>query len=109
MESENLALRQLTVDDFETVYTWSQNDLFCLPNEWELNRKREEMYDWWKSVVHHPPKSFIRLGIDFQEKLIGYADLSSITDYSAELGIAIGETELWGRSLGYGAAKQMII
>ena len=48
------------------------------------------------------------MGIEFNEKLIGYADLVYIKDYTAELGIAIGESGLWGKGLGYNSAICMM-
>ncbi|KIL43209.1 GCN5 family acetyltransferase [Jeotgalibacillus campisalis] len=53
-------------------------------------------------------EDFFRLGIEFNEKLIGYADLAISKDNTAELGIAIGESTLWGKGLGNNAARCMI-
>ncbi|TDM16652.1 hypothetical protein [Macrococcoides canis] len=49
---------------------------------------------------------FIRLGIELDDKLIGYADLAYIKGNSAELGIAIGESKLWGRGIGFYSSPQ---
>lgn len=48
------------------------------------------------------------MGIEWNEKFIGYADLACIKDNIAELGIAIGESELWGKGIGYNAAICMM-
>jgi [ribosomal protein S5]-alanine N-acetyltransferase len=40
------------------------------------------------------------MGIDLEERLVGYADLACIKDNTAELGIAIGESTLWGKGIG---------
>lgn len=48
------------------------------------------------------------MGIEYENRLIGYADLACIRDGSAELGIAIGESALWGRGLGTQSAKSMM-
>ncbi len=53
-------------------------------------------------------EDFIRLGIEFDDKLVGYADLACIKDYSAELGIAIGESALWGNGIGFNSAVCMM-
>ena len=44
------------------------------------------------------------MGIAFNGRLIGYTDLANIKDESAELGIAIGESTLWGQGIGVEAA-----
>ena len=49
-------------------------------------------------------EDFVRMGITFNGRLIGYTDLANINDVSAELGIAIGESTLWGRGIGVEAA-----
>lgn len=41
-------------------------------------------------------------------ELIGYADLASIKDHTAELGIAIGESRLWGKGIGCHSAICMM-
>lgn len=58
----------------------------------------------WFHCVSNPPTDFIRKGIEFNEKLIGYADLAGIKEQTAELGIAIGESKLWGKGIGYYSA-----
>ncbi len=58
--------------------------------------------------MNNTTEDFIRMGIEFNQKLIGYADLACIKDNSAELGIAIGDSTLWGKGLGYHSAISMI-
>lgn len=55
------------------------------------------------NCINNAAEDFIRMGIEFNEKLIGYADLACIKDNSAELGIAI-ESTLWGKGLGFHSA-----
>lgn len=106
--SASLELRQITVADYETVLNWSKDASFCSANGWELNRGPEELYSWWLSCVNNKADDFIRMGIVFNEKLIGYADLACIQNKTAELGIAIGESGLWGKGIGFTAAKSLI-
>lgn len=40
------------------------------------------------------------MGIESGERLVGYVDLASIKDNTAELGIAIGDSTLWGKGIG---------
>jgi len=48
------------------------------------------------------------MGIESNNKLIGYTDLFYIKHNTAEFGIAIGETGLWGKGLGFSSALSMI-
>lgn len=111
MENSNLQsikIRDITIDDYNFVLNWSKDHNFCMSNGWEKNSNEEELYKWWDHCVNNVSKDFIRFGVEFNGKLIGYADLANIKDNTAELGIAIGESSLWGKGLGYTAALWMI-
>jgi len=107
--SQYIEIRPLTIDDFETVLRWSKDDLFCSANGWETNRKPEELFSWWSNCVNNVAEDFIRMGITFCGKIIGYADLACIKDNAAELGIAIGESKLWGQGIGINSAICMMV
>jgi [ribosomal protein S5]-alanine N-acetyltransferase len=96
----DIKLRPLSMDDYSSVLSWSKDDAFCLANGWEKNRNTEELYEWWLRCVTNDAKDFLRIGIEHDGRLIGYADLACIQDYSAEIGIAIGERALWGKGIG---------
>lgn len=81
---------------------------FALPNGWELNRDPLELLDWWKHCVENNSDRFVRMGIEYQQQLIGYVDLADIQRNEAELGIAIGERSVWGKGIGYHASKLML-
>ena len=51
--------------------------------------------------VNNEAEDFIRLGIEYDGKMIGYGDLANIEANTAEIGIAIGESSLWGKGIGY--------
>lgn len=106
--SASIKLRQLSADDYNNVLIWGKDNYFCSANGWEKNRSPNELFKWWLNYVNNTTEDFIRMGIEFNEKLIGYADLACIKDNSAELGIAIGESTLWGKGLGYHSAISMI-
>jgi [ribosomal protein S5]-alanine N-acetyltransferase len=103
-----IKIRPINMDDYSFVLNWSKDNNFCLANGWEQNRNENELHKWWRHCVNNQSKDFIRLGIEFNEKLIGYADLAYIKGNTAELGIAIGESTLWGKGLGYTATLCMI-
>ncbi|MGE7690342.1 GNAT family N-acetyltransferase [Lysinibacillus sp. NPDC097214] len=106
--SQCIKIRPLTINDYETVLKWSKDDSFCSANGWELNRSPEELYRWWLNCVNNVAEDFIRMGISFNDKLVGYADLACIKNKTAELGIAIGESGLWGKGIGFTSAICMM-
>ncbi|MFC5604091.1 GNAT family N-acetyltransferase [Sporosarcina koreensis] len=108
MNKEAITIRPLHIDDYETVLSWSKDDLFCSANGWELNRNEEELYEWWNRCVHNKAANFIRMGIEFDGELIGYADLAKIEGHSAEIGIAIGDSSIWGKGIGYHATLRLM-
>jgi RimJ/RimL family protein N-acetyltransferase len=101
MNKESITLRALRLDDYEAVLRWSMDDKFCAANEWEKNRDEEELYQWWVRCVNIQAEDFLRMGIEYDNKLIGYADLANIEGNTAEIGIAIGNSSLWGNGIGY--------
>lgn len=96
----SIKIRPLSIEDYKNVLNWSRDDIFCAANGWEKNRSEEELYSWWLHCINNISEDFIRLGIEMEGNLIGYADLACIKDNSAELGIAIGERALWGKGIG---------
>lgn len=97
-------IRPIVMEDFPSVLNWSRDELFCSANGWESNREKEELYQWWKRLVMEIPEDFIRLGLELDGKLIGYVDFADIQNDTAEFGIAIGDSGLWGKGIGYQAA-----
>lgn len=106
--SDLIRIRPITLEDFGYVLKWSKDDRFCSANDWDINRNEQELYKWWLHCVNNLPEDFIRMGIEMENKLIGYADLAYIKDNSAELGIAIGESTLWGKGIGFKSSTRMI-
>lgn len=101
-------IRPLLITDYESVLNWSKDESFCLANGWEINKSPEELYTWWLHCVKNSAVDFIRMGIEYKEKLIGYIDLSCMKQTTAELGIAIGESRLWGKGIGVNSALWMM-
>ena len=102
-----IQLCPITMDDFITVLAWSKDDSFCLANGWETNRDKQELYKWWVRCVTNTAKDFKRLGIKESNRLIGYVDLACIEGDTAEFGIAIGDSKVWGKGIGSQAALQL--
>ena len=105
---EKITLRPIEMKDFQAVLLWSQDDAFCEANGWELNREIEELSNWWQKCVEDKSTDFIRIGIALNNLLIGYGDLACIHGSDAEIGIAIGESSLWGQRIGQAATVKLI-
>lgn len=104
----SIQIRSITLEDFSTVLRWSRDEKFCLANGWKTNQDPVELYRWWKNCVNNKDDDFLRLGIEFNHRLVGYADLIYIKEQSAELGIAIGERTLWGKGIGFHSCIHMM-
>ena len=104
-----IQLRALQMEDFPVVEKWSNDHAFCLANGWEIDRNEDELYSWWHNCVHIATHDFLRLGIQYKSRLIGYVDLANIHGNRAEIGIAIGESNVWGHGVGSEAVKQLMI
>ncbi|WP_053075014.1 GNAT family N-acetyltransferase [Ornithinibacillus californiensis] len=94
-----MLLRPITMEDYPTVLAWSMDEVFCSHNGWERNRDPDELYQWWRYCVENKAEDFVRLAIEWDGRLVGYADLV-IQDSDAEIGIAIGRSSSWGRGIG---------
>lgn len=99
-----IQLRPITMADFTAVLTWSKDDTFCLANGWGTNRDNKELNEWWTHCVTNKATDFKRLGIEEDNRLIGYVDLACIEGNTAEFGIAIGNRDAWGKGIGLQAA-----
>ncbi|MDG5472480.1 GNAT family N-acetyltransferase [Jeotgalibacillus sp. ET6] len=106
--SHGIKLRPINIQDYEAVLKWSKDPSFCSANGWEQNQPSERLYTWWSNCVNNAEKDFFRKGKELNGELIGYADLASIKDHTAELGIAVGESRLWGKGIGYHSALCML-
>lgn len=107
-DAKNIIFRTLKNDDYHFVLHWSKDEKFCEANGWEKNQDEEGLYNWWQHCLNMNRKDFIRVGIEYEDRLIGYADLAEIQNYSAEIGIAIGESRLWGKGIGTTVTQMFI-
>ncbi|WP_223067346.1 GNAT family N-acetyltransferase [Paenibacillus caui] len=105
---QSIKIRPLIINDYGIVLNWSKDDTFCSANGWDKHRSAAELYQWWLHCVNNAAEDFVRMGIEFNEKLVGYADLACIKGNTAELGIAIGESSLWGKGIGIKSAICMM-
>ena len=103
-------LRDLTLEDLETVFQWSRDTEFCLANGWTLELSQKNLRSHWMQFVRKTRSNFLRKAITFNNQLVGYADLADInqTEARASLGYAIGCSNQWGQGLGSSGARLML-
>lgn len=106
--SGNISIRPIRQSDITYVLNWSEDQKFCSANGWKLNRNEEEIHKWWMLQVNNDSAEYIREGIEFEKRLVGYVDVTFIEKDTVELGIAIGESELWGKGIGTEAIDHTI-
>lgn len=113
MRLPKVTLRELTLDDVEDRYRW------CLDKEVtkHLNMpqkvppfSREETKRWIEMCIERT-NGYVQKAITTDDDThIGWIDVKNI-DYlnkHAELGIAIGDKQYWGKGYGVSAMKEMI-
>jgi len=106
----DVTLRPLTLADIAIMLQWSEDEEFCLANDWPLNQPPERWEETFLRMVNNPPVNLIRLGIQAHNLLIGYVDLGQMNPLEARaaFGIAIGNRAYWGQGYGYTAGHQML-
>ncbi|MBU9721647.1 MULTISPECIES: GNAT family N-acetyltransferase [Bacillaceae] len=107
-------VRELTLDDVEDRYQW------CLDKEVTKHLNMPEKYppfskdetrSWVEKCINktngYEQKAIVTEG----GKHIGWVDLKNIDKMNkhAELGIAIGDKEYWGKGFGLAAMKEMLL
>lgn len=106
--SSSISLRPLRLGDEEAAVRWSRDAAFCAANDWQPNLPAERVQKHWQKLITSPPAGLLRLGVLQGERLIGYVDLAGQTAETGELGIAIGESALWGQGVGAAACQLML-
>ncbi len=101
-------LRPLCPGDEDYAVQWGQDREFCLANGWEPDLPAGRIRAHWRGLITAPPRQFLRLGIVQDGVLVGYTDLADLVAVSGELGIAIGESRLWGQGIGTAAGQLML-
>lgn len=107
-------LRELTLEDAEDRYQW------CLDKELtkHLNMpdkyppfSKEDTQNWIKMCINKTNGYEQKAILTEEGKHIGWVDLKNIDKLNkhAELGIAIGDKNYWGKGFGFAAMKEMLL
>ncbi|THF88503.1 GNAT family N-acetyltransferase [Deinococcus sp. KSM4-11] len=92
-------LRPLQAGDEDVAVRWANDREFCLAADWTPGLSARTVRRHWQAIIAGGDPTFRRWGIMWNGGLIGYVDLGHLTAHSAELGIAIGNRDLWGQGL----------
>lgn len=104
----NITIRPLTLNDARTSVKWRNNPEIW---KWTLNspnRKillKDELM-WVKKVIAE--KDSKRFAILANERYIGNIQLTNIKYSESYFGIFIGDTDYWGKGIGFTATKLII-
>lgn len=104
-----MKVRDIRYEDITEVIKWNKDEFFCSANGWPLDRTDTELKRWWHNCVEkNKEQNFKRIAIIMDNKMIGYGDLAEIHESTAEIGIAIGDSSLWGQGIGEKALQNIM-
>jgi RimJ/RimL family protein N-acetyltransferase len=109
----NVQLRELSLNDVEDRYQWSLDKVVTkhlnMPNKYPPF-SREETLNWIKMCIDRTNGYEQKAIITEEGKHIGWIDLKNIEQLNkhAELGIAIGDKNYWGKGYGLSAMNEML-
>ena len=112
-ELPKVQLRELTLDDVEERYQWClDKDVIKhlnMPDKYPPFSK-EETKNWIKMCMNKTNGYEQKAIVTEEGKHIGWVDLKNIDTLNkhAELGIAIGDKNYWGKGFGMSAMKEML-
>ena len=110
MFKESIVLRDLISNDRTAFYKWINDDevvKYSL-SLFQKIKTEKEIDTWFDSVLDD--KKSVNKAVIFDNKIIGYAGISSISkiNNSGEYFIMIGEKELHGKGIGTFVTKEII-
>ncbi|QOR64900.1 GNAT family N-acetyltransferase [Cytobacillus suaedae] len=113
-ESPKVQIRELTLEDVEDRYQWYLDKEVTkhlnLPEKYPPF-SREETHSWIEMCINKTNGYEQKAIVTEEGKHIGWVDLKNIDKMNrhAELGIAIGDKNYWGKGFGLAAMKEMLI
>ncbi|WP_019587060.1 GNAT family N-acetyltransferase [Deinococcus apachensis] len=103
-----VTLRPLRRGDEEAAVRWAADPEFCLAAGWTVGLAPRKVREHWQRVAASLGPNFLRLGVEWEGRLVGYVDLAGLTRTCGEFGIEIGERTLWGRGIGTAAGGLLL-
>ena len=99
---ESVTLRPLEPADIDTLYGWEMDHTLSYYAGWISRMSRSAFTQHWEKRLNDPPDDLVVLGIEFEQRLVGYIQLGLIDriERRAAIGIVVGEPALWGKGVG---------
>ncbi|WP_407542309.1 GNAT family N-acetyltransferase (plasmid) [Deinococcus radiomollis] len=101
----NVSLHEWRPGDEEAAVRWSRDQAFCLLNGWTPDLPAEQVREWWRQ--RGTQAQALRM-IEMDRQIVGYAEWQGIQAGVAELGIALGDSRVWGKGVGAAAGRLML-
>ena len=99
IDKKQVSLREATDNDLELMMAWRSNPvLYRHFNSQGEALKWEEHYHWWKSRRNRRDWIIV-LHEGERTRDVGSVNVSSLDTNNPQVGVYIGETELWGRGI----------
>ncbi|MFD2609001.1 GNAT family N-acetyltransferase [Deinococcus taklimakanensis] len=103
-----VCLRPLRPGDEHAAVRWAANPLFCRAADWAQGLSPRVVQRHWLGLIHAHQPDFLRLGVEWQGRMVGYVDLAHLSAHEGEFGIGIGESDLWGQGVGRQAGRLLL-
>ena len=109
-----VTLRPLELDDMESVYTWMSDIEFNLLGGWTPVIAVPLSRDTFRPIFEQQFVQFkadqVMLGIKFEDRLVGFVQLTRIDQRMrrADIGIGIGEKNIRGQGIGKTALRLLL-
>ena len=105
VQSVNVSLHEWRPGDEEAAVRWSRDQAFCLLNGWTPDLPAEQVREWWRQ--RGTQAQALRM-IEMDRQIVGYTEWQGIQAGVAELGIALGDSRVWGKGVGPAAGRLML-
>jgi RimJ/RimL family protein N-acetyltransferase len=104
---ENVTLRPLEPADIDTLYVWEMDHTLSYFAGWVSRMSRCAFKQFWEKRLNEPPDNLVVLGIEVEQRLVGYIQLGLIDrdEQRAAIGIVVGEQAMQGKGIGSMAVR----
>ena len=110
----NVTLRPLEYSDADHIYTWMANIELCLWGGWtpvlEMPLSRDAFRPFFEQHFTQAKADQVMFGVEVEQHLVGFIQLANIDQRMrrAEVGIALGETNIRGQGVGSTALRLLL-
>ena len=107
---QEVTLRPLEMEDIDTFYKWDADIELNILSGWTPRRSKVRAQQFYEQHILEPPKNLEIFSILVERRLIGYLQLALIDreEKRADVGIVIGERQMWGRGIGSTALRILL-